>query len=368
MDGGDRSVAIDFDFDDETRMRPVDDHLLAVSREEREQELFAALPSLEARPPFDTYEAQFAERDPETQLYAAVYESQRRMEVAPATERLGSVKEESGPYLRRDASVARRPPPAPVPEAYAQPIPRAPAVPRELPPKFVMGVQPIRTQNSSWQPAEASGPQPRIPMSDPSGPHRMLPYADPSAPRMPISVASSGPYAPQPAPTAFSKASRLVYFVIGTTFGICFAFFATGFVPRLLDGGEKKQVVVVPTPPPPATVLTAAPASSPQPPPVVVAPTPPAPMVIAASPAPQAPAPRAAAPSVAPKSAPRGTYAHRSTPSVGPKALPGSGSVDADDVPPPVVRSRGSSAPSAAEDDMKQLAKNADLFGAALKP
>jgi hypothetical protein len=63
-------------FEDETQARPVDDYLLQAMRDDdRSQgELnvpYESLPSLEARRPFDTYEAEFAERDPVTQMVAA---------------------------------------------------------------------------------------------------------------------------------------------------------------------------------------------------------------------------------------------------------------------------------------------------------
>lgn len=95
-----------------------------------------------------------------------------------------------------------------------------------------------------------------------------------------------------------SKVGRFAWFVFGAAFGIFFAFFATGFVPRL----GKKEEISFPNPPAIPTQQQAAPAVQPPPPPVqTVAAAPIAPPV-AQQPAPpvQAPAPLAAAPTAAP--------------------------------------------------------------------
>lgn len=195
-----------------------------------------------------------------------------------------------------------------------------------------------------------------------------------------------------------SKVGRFAWFVFGAAFGIFFAFFATGYVPF----GKKEEVTFPPAaqiPTQQAPVAAAAPPAAQPPvvqqpappvvqqpaPPVVQQPAPPvvalaAPPPVAAPPAVTAPAfaapvvapaaaaapapapqavadarpaaaPRAAAPAPAP--APRGqrsaAIARRPPPppaSSAPKALPNSGSVEADDAPSAPTAGRASSASS----------------------
>jgi hypothetical protein len=73
--------AVEQAFDDETQARRVDDRLLDELRsgvEDAQAQTprdlgveYESLPSLQVRPPFDTFEAEFSERDPVTQLHAA---------------------------------------------------------------------------------------------------------------------------------------------------------------------------------------------------------------------------------------------------------------------------------------------------------
>jgi len=80
------AIALSFDddapsFEDETQARPVDDYLLHRTRDAGKavplDVAYESLPSLEVRRPFDTYEAEFAERDPRMALKAAVHEARR---------------------------------------------------------------------------------------------------------------------------------------------------------------------------------------------------------------------------------------------------------------------------------------------------
>ena len=152
----------DVSFDDETQARPVDDHLLNRLRSKARDEGVTAgapadlgvdyesLPSLQVRPPFDTYERAFSERDPVTQLHAQresarvrrgeqpVYEepvyndAQRNL---PSYDDEASYAEPSYPaashhvaeeqdvWDRREGSGAReRPSPQPA-RSYAAPVP-----------------------------------------------------------------------------------------------------------------------------------------------------------------------------------------------------------------------------------------------------
>jgi hypothetical protein len=67
-----RAPALVVTFDDETQARPVDDRLLDKMRTQQGLGVeYESLPSLEVRRPYDTYEAEFAERDPVTMLHGA---------------------------------------------------------------------------------------------------------------------------------------------------------------------------------------------------------------------------------------------------------------------------------------------------------
>ncbi len=152
----------DVSFDDETQARPVDDHLLNRLRSNARDEGVTAsapadlgvdyesLPSLQVRPPFDTYERAFSERDPVTQLHAQresarvrrgeqpVYEepvyngAQRNL---PSYDDEASYAEPSYPaashhvaeeqdvWDRREGSGARERPSPPPARSYAAPVP-----------------------------------------------------------------------------------------------------------------------------------------------------------------------------------------------------------------------------------------------------
>ncbi len=162
-------------------------------------------------------------------------------------------------------------------------IPPAPPVPREMsvPSGFVMGVQPLRTPAAS--PAYVPS-QPQVIVAPTRTPRMGVPYASANAPmgtparsfptpapapvhvRQPSnrSVYSQHPIGHQLQMTELeeaqqgSKVGRFAWFVFGAAFGIFFAFFATGFVPRL----SKKEEAQFPPPPvvQPQAVATTAPA------------------------------------------------------------------------------------------------------------
>ncbi|MBX3209377.1 MAG: hypothetical protein KF764_30370 [Labilithrix sp.] len=370
-------------------------------------------------------------------------------------------REGSHPKARRDDSYQAAPrrddsyQAEPRREDSYEPIPQAPAVPHDMkvPAGFVMGVQPIRTPGSVVAPMRAyESPLPEAfpapQHASPTGTPMMgVPYGQPvqapspramhvPAQQMHIRPVTAGRYA-QPvghqlqmtaveAAPQGSKVGRFAWFVFGAAFGIFFAFFATGFVPRLgkkeeiafpppaqLPAQEQAPVAAAPPPvqaqpqpvvaapppvvqqpaPPPviqepipqapapqppvmvaapamtapmmtAPVMTAAPAAYPQP--VVVALVPaPAPQPVAVAPAPQ---PRAAAPAPAP--APRGQRAgviarrNAPAPSAGPKAMPNSGSVDSDDAPLPRTSSSRESKGGGGGD----VSGISDLLNAGLAP
>jgi hypothetical protein len=156
LDGG--SSPRELSFDDETQARPVDDHLLNRLRSNARDEGAApnapnapadlgvdyeSLPSLQVRPPFDTYERAFSERDPVTQLHAQRESARvrRAEQEAPvyndAQRNLPSyddepsypassqhVAEEQDVWARREGSGAReRPSPPPPARSYSAPVP-----------------------------------------------------------------------------------------------------------------------------------------------------------------------------------------------------------------------------------------------------
>ena len=363
------------------------------------------------------------------------YEGARRESAPPVqpTHREGSYSNRSS---ARAANEPSRSEPAPQ-------IPAAPAVPHDmLPAGFVMGVQPLRagsvaapmpvaaTQIPEAFPAPAPGhshdgaPRARTPMMG-------VPYGQPQAgfapsvlqtgPHLPIRPTTNAPVYAHPVGhqlqmTAVehaqegSKVGRFAWFVFGAAFGIFFAFFATGFVPRL---GKKEEIAFPPAaqiPQQQAPVAAAPSVVQPQAPvqiqapvaPPVVAPPVVAPPVVqpqatvAAAPAvvapppvtvqqPQPPVAHAAAPAAQPAAAAapaspaaqRGqraaAIARRNPPppptSNAPKALPGSGSVDADDAPS-ASASRASSSGSSAGGSSKKgggdLGGISDLLSAGL--
>lgn len=124
-------------FDDETQARPVDDHLLNKLRSNAPADLgvdYESLPSLQVRPPFDTYERAFSERDPVTQLHAQRESARvrRAEQEAPvyndAPRNLPSYDDEPSyaedVWDRREGSGAReRPSPPPPARSYAAPVP-----------------------------------------------------------------------------------------------------------------------------------------------------------------------------------------------------------------------------------------------------
>jgi hypothetical protein len=232
LDGG--SSPRELSFDDETQARPVDDHLLNRLRSNARDEGvtpsaanapadlgvdYESLPSLQVRPPFDTYERAFSERDPVTQLHAQrnvpSYDDEPSYAEPSYPASSQHVAEEQDVWDRREGSGARErpspPPPArsyaaPVPsyddasdsaqwgrdraqpasarqaqQAYAEQdqhgwssmppqaddsqldapmIPQAPRVPEEMHPAFVVGVQRIRTATpDAWGTPHASPAQ-----------------------------------------------------------------------------------------------------------------------------------------------------------------------------------------------------------------
>jgi hypothetical protein len=346
------------DFDDETQARPVDDHLLAQTMAPVApiDAPYDSLPSLEVRPPFDSYEQQFVEHDPAAQLAAARDPHRDRQTVRR--------EEPSYPVPRSDIGSGARARPVPSPWDEAQPrehgwqreasgpqqrswnpppetvIPQAARVPHDVrpitQPPFVMGVQPLRTQTPVYaspapQPMQHAHAhahaQPHYPQSGPQLPQEPLLRTHAMMPTGPALYRAPAPGQPSPssrsteveAPDAAAKAGRFAWFVFGAAFGIAFAFFATGFAPRLgakepeplfppaaslpaatAPAATTAPAVVVPPPPPaavtappivaapPPTMTVASPTALPQAPPV-------APTAQAYAP-PPAPAPAAAAP------------------------------------------------------------------------
>src|SRR5262249_42883712 len=146
-----------------------------------------------------------------------------------------------------------------------------------VPPGFVMGVQPIRQPVAIHPPAHVAaamspsmvGPygvaqpgqgtmaaSPRALQNNPMQ-HAPMQHAPmrPAGARVP----TNGGYSPTTPPLAHqlqmtetedttqgSKVGRFAWFVFGAAFGIFFAFFATGFVPRL---GKKEEITFPPSPP-----------------------------------------------------------------------------------------------------------------------
>ncbi|HEY8075368.1 MAG TPA: hypothetical protein VIF62_14690, partial [Labilithrix sp.] len=324
-----RATNLVVSFEDETQARAVDEYLLQSMRpDERPQgELavaYESLPSLEARRPFDTYEAEFAERDPVTQMVAA-HESirlRRGREQHPPEEPHVEVENEqayeeayddhgytepprdgSGPRVRpsdeprEDYAGYAAPVPAyddpheswqsgPQERGWESPpntvIPPAPAVPREmrapLPLGFIQGVQPVRAANNFTPFPQPLPQQQMIPTSPPPpvfGPmpgQRMVPTS-PSAARAAFPMPMQ-PVGPQVAPAAKSSGvGRFAWFVFGAAFGIAFAFVATGFVPKLSSAPDP---LFPPPPPKPAVTVQAQAPAAPAPPPPAAVTAPPA--------------------------------------------------------------------------------------------
>ncbi|MBX3202673.1 MAG: hypothetical protein KF894_31395, partial [Labilithrix sp.] len=224
------------------------------------------------------------------------------------------------PEPRREPSY--QPEPSYPAEARREPsydaIPQAPAVPGDLkvPAGFVMGVQPIRTPGSvvsAMPPYTSAMPEAfPAPQHAPTGTPMMgVPYGQPVQPTSPRAVhapaqqmhirpVTAGRYAQpvghqlqmtaaEPMPQG-SKVGRFAWFVFGAAFGIFFAFFATGFVPRL---GKQEEIAF----PPPAQIPAAEQApAAPPPPPVQAQPQP----VVAAAPPPVAAPPVVQEPAPAP--------------------------------------------------------------------
>ncbi len=350
-------------FDEETQMRPVDDDLLARSREDAtlaaeeapvtvphfpqlqplpQQDIFESLPSLEVRRPFDTYEAEFSERDPATQLHAArhLYERQVDRRSEPSMPEQAPQGEGSGARERprryaapvpvyEDSVESYRPQYEPEHEPsveVSEPI--IPPAPR-VPDGFIVGVQPIRTPPGGalfpahdafahHTPAPAAPPTvaaspramhttPYPPAQQPShypqqpyphhqqqqqqqqayaasayasGPHGALVPTQPPAraPMQPVGHMLQS----QPPPSSSSRTLRFAWFVFGVAFGIGFTFFASGVIP-----GPKREAPAATFPPaPPVPTQVAQPV---QPPPPTAQPAPPPVMATATAPAPAAP-------------------------------------------------------------------------------
>ena len=183
-------------------------------------------------------------------------------------------------------------------------IPPPARMPEDAPPGFVMGVQPIRTlEGPMFPPAPGPlgpqhmyTPQPTMgamgqmnamahmaspmtpmqamqamqamppvqalrPMTPPHG-AMALPQRVPTGPVMAaaayVQSAHKGPSAvhshasSQTATTAGSKTGRFAWFVFGSAFGIAFAFFATGFAPKIVGGNAQPTHTADPFPPAPA--------------------------------------------------------------------------------------------------------------------
>jgi hypothetical protein len=225
-------------FEEETQARAVDNDVLDTLRRGNDPRVHAlnakapvvsadldvqyeSLPSLEVRRPYDTYEGEFSERDPVTQLHAEARARGRDLESASvrrapeASYREPSYNEPSYPapapsYAQNDGDVwgrgegsgpRSRPVPPPAASSYAAPvpayddasvsaqwgrdpaeppqdawapmaapqndahfespmIPAAPRLPEEMHPAFVVGVQPIRTATpDAWGTPHAMAPQ-----------------------------------------------------------------------------------------------------------------------------------------------------------------------------------------------------------------
>lgn len=226
------------DADEETRALIVPDDLPERGRRDTPVAQidvpFDALPSLEVAPPFDRYEAEFAERDPAKQLAAARASVRARAAtvVAPSDEvtacREPSYQEPSYSdgaithAVEREASGARERPEhdarAPEPAAFgysaplpaydesplpilredlagafpAPPVARPERLPREME-RFPVGVQPVRPITPTPSPPPVAMAMTQRPM--PAPPFvATTPFAKPPSPR----VATPGPY-PQPA-------------------------------------------------------------------------------------------------------------------------------------------------------------------------
>lgn len=427
-------------FDEETQMRPVDDDLLARSREDetlaREaapvRDIYEALPSLEVRRPFDTFEAEFSERDPATQLHAARHLYDQRHVEHRSEPSMPAPREDSGarerprkyaaPVPVYDDSVdSYRPEPEPRAELSEPMIPPAPRVPDG----FIVGVQPIRTppggalfpahdafahhapappvtmaaspramnaqpypqpQHAQHYAPPQPAPQPYYPPPQPqayaasaytSGPR---PAMIPTQPPLRGQMQPVGHMLQQPPPSSSSRTLRFAWFVFGVAFGIGFTFFASGVVP----GVKKDEPAATFPPAPPAPTQVAAPVQAPPPvappvaapaaaPPVLAAP---AQVATNAAPPPSAapPAVHAKAPPPAPP-APKVAAAPRTAPPRRPAPPPSGGAPKAlpnsGSVDSDSVGSETASAPAAAPAKAAATASAdipKDLFGAALNP
>lgn len=353
-----RAELVAMSFEDETQARPVDDHLLAKTRDHVApiDAPYESLPSLEVRRPFDSYDAEFAERDPGSQRAAAAHDQRRAPHHDEASyedrprRQLGSgarARPVASPWdepqqqdhgWQREAS-------GPQPHAWESPetliphtvIPHAPRVPQDVrpvtQPPFVVGVQPLR-QPQTYPVAVPAAMHSPLPQPMPTHAHSQHPqhpqsgapaYAEPMARTHAMMQQATGPAMhrasqqpyPAPAPSSTrveaqesSKGGRFVWFVFGAAFGIAFAFFATGF-PRVSKDKDPESLFPAPAALPaaaaapaattPAVTTPSAPAPqapAPTTPPVSAAPaaTAPAAPATAVTPVPSPPAPVAAPP------------------------------------------------------------------------
>ena len=162
-------------------------------------------------------------------------------------------------------------------------IPPPPRMPEDAPPGFVMGVQPVRQLDGPmFPPALAPRPavaqqmfQPHVtpvpmggiqpmhgmrPMTPPHG-AMALPQRVPTGPVMAASAYVQSAHKGQAVVSAQSlsasgsakKTGRFAWFVFGSAFGIAFAFFATGFAPKIVGGAGHKDESFPPAPPPAMT-------------------------------------------------------------------------------------------------------------------
>jgi hypothetical protein len=145
-----RANAVLATFDDETQARPLDDrHIDKMRREQLGQApppadlavAYDSLPSLEVRPVYDTYEAEFSERDPVTKLQGAHESAQVRR--APRAE--PSYKEPS--YKEAPVSYSDAEPPS-----FLRP---------SLPDSFPVNDAQAQGDQGNWGRREESGPRER---------------------------------------------------------------------------------------------------------------------------------------------------------------------------------------------------------------
>jgi hypothetical protein len=149
---GGRGNVMQLQFDDETQARPVDDHVAGRQAKADLGVEYESLPSLEVRPPYDTFEAAFQERDPVTQARESAH-------VRRADPREGSYNREPSSYQQqasfKEASYNRAPPSYQEP-SYKEPSYKEPSYQEPSHPA------PIESHEQEfWGRREGSGPRSR---------------------------------------------------------------------------------------------------------------------------------------------------------------------------------------------------------------